>query len=490
MADYFGYNTMSRRRMAAPGVVNPNAPIANALADIASAGVGAAMYDPATDPKAQQARYFGAKADTEVSRLRGNQQFQSSAADVLAQLATNPQQAGQLLVGLAARTGQDPKDAAQWLTTAAAAAGETVTPQQFDRYGAAAGLFNPSQGYEMTGRGQDIDAATRRYEFDNTPEAAMGADGRPTFMPRAQLAGSGAAPIMSETDVRGTRLNQNFDNLPALNPQQQAALGVEPKIDARQPFNVEIATPQGTQNFLTYDGRTDTQGNPLPAGEQRRVDSSRTAAGGEGFSASGRNQLAQQMLSFGDFRDTLNMAREIAVQDPTIFGATGNVRRFAQSVTQQMANIGLLTGRGAQDLDTAYQEAMVNLADNGVNIQLLGGYDPNLNDIAKLATILTYNGASVFAGQEGRSVSDKDVQQFSSFVGDPRSWGSTQQSFLSGLNLMEQLLNQRENRRSQALGGQPAARSATPQPAAQPGPQAPASAPRRIRIDAQGNIVQ
>lgn len=330
------------------------------------------------------------------------------------------------------------------------------------------------------------------YAVDNKPIAAMDVNG-PIYVSQSDAIARGMPAVLAEneargaafqrlpaelqalatgptaTETQGSLLARNFDNLGSLAPQQLAALSAEPKIDARQPFNVEWLDANGApRNALSFDGRTDVNGTPLPP-TARRVDASRTASGSEALTNSQRGNVALDLVAYDDFRDLLGRARSIAQQDATIFGATGNIRRFAQSVTQQLGNIGMLSPQGASSLDAAYKEALANAAADGVDISLLGGYDPNLNDIGKLSTLMTYTGAAVFAGQQGRSVSDKDVQQFSKLVGDPTAWGSTQPAFLSGLDLMESMLDTREGRRRQVVGG------GAPAPARQQPAQAPAS---------------
>ena len=87
-----------------------------------------------------------------------------------------------------------------------------------------------------TARSNDMESADRRYgtdqtvaenrrQFDVKPMPALSPQGQPVFAQQNALEPGGYAPIISETDQKGTLLGQNFDNLPALNPQQQEVLG-------------------------------------------------------------------------------------------------------------------------------------------------------------------------------------------------------------------------------------------------------------------------
>src|SRR5690606_35112342 len=191
----------------------------------------------------------------------------------------------------------------------------------------------------------DADVGQKRYEFDQALEPVMGPDG-PTFVPRSQVAGSGAQPILSETQQKGALLGQNFGNLADLTPEQQAALGAgvsETQARGRQLLEnwdtldqltpeqravlgaePNAATASGVKNYilpdgrvlLTRDGQTDMQGNPLPPGGYLgTVEGSAKDVGV--LTNAATTAVQEQKLAVQKFRGLLELTREAAAKDPT-----------------------------------------------------------------------------------------------------------------------------------------------------------------------------
>lgn len=193
--------------------------------------------------------------------------------------------------------------------------------------------------------------------------------------------------------------------------------------------------------------------------------------------------LEKTQFGLQDFNDTLSMLDEIAAKDPTIFGTTGNARRLWQGITEQGKNVAMLTGDPAK-VDEHVAKLGNALKSFGINPTLVNGeLDPNLFNVETVARLAAYQAASALASQEGRSVSDKDVKQFQAIIGDPAAWTSSQAQFRAGLSRLKDIVTQRMSRGQQRLGPQGSAASVPPNVN-------PAAAKPRIKIDADGNVVQ
>lgn len=285
----------------------------------------------------------------------------------------------------------------------------------------------------------------------------------------------------SDSQVKGGLLSRNFNTLDHLTPQQQHALGAQPT--AGTPRNYQ--TPDKRVG-ITMDGRTDENGQPLPQGSIIAQVQSTPSELRPNVEAG----LQNADIALQNFGSLLKSTYDLGASDPTLFGVTGNARRLAQNVTEQLKNAGLVaTG----DVNTALADAARRVEDTGLLAQQ---FDPNLSDIDKMSTLLAFSAAEAVAGQSGRSVSDKDVHLFRGIVGDPTSFFSSQANYLSGLRRLDQIATDRANIARQRLGKAPVSSvlGAAGAPNAA-GPRAPAVAPQgsgqpRIRIDAQGNVVQ
>ena len=243
------------------------------------------------------------------------------------------------------------------------------------------------------------------------------------------------------TEVQGGLIADNFNNLLDLNPYQRQVLGANPSSSAATPRN--YVTADG-RSGVTLDGVTDAAtGAPLPPGSnvftgQLQADDA------SGLRPSVITDMQRGEIALGDFNTTVDTLRDVAGQDESLFGVTGNIRRLAQGVGGQASALGQMLGaesfgRVAQDLARA-----------GVSPEY---FDPNLNDVERLATLAAYQGASALAGQEGRGLSDKDFEMMRRTIGDPTAWLSTRESFLSGLDRVQALANQMAENRRRALGG-------------------------------------
>lgn len=486
----------------------PTSPIAG-IGSVISDMVATAMYDPAKDPRIQQAKLYGAKTEREKFDLAEAQQAAERATQARKVIAgvTDAMGLSDAAPALAAAdygTDNDTRgagDIAQVLANLIGPSGGFGTDQTDAAFRAGGG--RPDQTREALGYDVDKRTEAQFYDADKRASAAvdvaglvevpgMGPDGKPVFTNRAGLAdgnATGVQPMVSETDARGSAFRAlsapsqaqavgptkdevagsvAAEDAPTMSTSERRAfVGAEPKIDGRAPMNYVVPGADGNvmAQGRTLDGRTDaTTGEPLPQNAQI-VKREATGTADDVITKNQRGNLELEVVGYEDFKGLLDQARQVGQSDPTLFGTTGNIRRLAQGMTSQMANIGLLSGDAETDMNAAYQDAYARMASNGVDMTLFGPYDPNLDDITKLSTLLTYGAASVLAGQEGRSVSDRDVKVFRQVVGDPASWLGTQQSFLSGIDLMERILAQRAGNREGLRGGRSAGTPAANAPA-------------------------
>lgn len=312
----------------------------------------------------------------------------------------------------------------------------------------------------------DVDASTALDVAGLVEVPGIGPDGKPSYTNRAGLAGGNAAgvqPMVSETNARGaafmglpgrsqaqavgpTKEEVVGDMLSAdegtLSPEQRAAVyGAEPKIDGRAPMNYVVQGAGGNviAQGRTIDGRTDaTTGESLPQNAQI-VKREATGTQDQVLTTSQRGNLEQRMAQLNVVKSTVERMRAVA-SDPTVFGTVGNVLRFGQSVQEQMAAVGLIQGTAPEDVDAQYEQVFRDFVRNKGNPELLGGYNPNLDTIKKLSTVLTYQTASALFDQSGRGASDQDIARMAQLVGDPTGWLTSQQSVMRGLDLIEGLI--------------------------------------------------
>lgn len=439
--------------------------------------LGQQMFGDKTANMLEQEKLYAAEREnTEMDNLMrkaGTSGVQTLGADPLAQAMIigsgyNPEAFGKLgLIGAATGFGATDPRTQNW---------QVGTGQSYDN---TADVVN--RKLAETARSNDLASADRRYgvdqtqgterwkhgtlgadqladntrdqtQFDAKPMPALGPDGQPVFLPQSGLTAPGVAPIISETDQKGTLLGQNFDNLPALNPNQQEVLGARISGDkAGTPRNYIV----GNQSFITYDGRTDAQtGQPLPPGGH--IGTVEGGAGDVGLTNSTASGVQQNIIANNKFKNLAAMTREVAQRDPMNFGVPGFVKGVAQDAAQIAQ--GIAQGLGYQGAEQMLHEATKGAMQSGVDPNLLSGvFDPDLSSLHTLSDLMVYAAAEALAGQSGRSVSDKDVVFFKRIVGDPQSFLMNQQKYLAKLSQIERILdmNQQTLGAAQANGAVP-----------------------------------
>jgi hypothetical protein len=239
-------------------------------------------------------------------------------------------------------------------------------------------------------------------------------------------------------------------------------LAVPPSSDKAQPFN--IRTPGG-QVVMSRDGLTDLQGGTIPPGSQRFGVTTNEPIG-QGEAKALRDTAGAQEKLAANITDL----RGLISNNPASLGAVGNFRRSLQDVLQQG--------------DAAAQAFGVNLsairdAASRADAQLAKNFDPSLPQIDLMANVIAYQAASVFAGQQGRDVSNRDFQIWRGMLGDDFLLGNTSK-MTAGLDMLERMLGRDKAATSRRLG----------QPAPAGAPSAPEAPPRVPRYNPQTRTIE
>jgi hypothetical protein len=293
---------------------------------------------------------------------------------------------------------------------------------------------------------------------------------------------TGLSPILSDTEQKGTMAGTHFGQMGELPAPERNYLGA--------------AGPTGTprnyimrdgQSFITHDGQTDSQtGQPLPPGGY--IGNVEGDAGAVGLTNSVRTDLQSKRIAYDQF-DALVDQADTLLSDPTRFGPTGAVRSFAQEMVQLGQNLSLMVG--ANSLSDAVERAAQGLAANGVDPSTaFGGYDTGLPAVDTVWGLIVYSGASALAGQENRSVSDKDVVFMRQILGSPKGIDSAE-ALRAKLSVARDIIRSRQTIVDRYLGGggtPPDAPTAPAQGAPAPMQQAAPPAGNKM-IDLEGNVI-
>lgn len=251
----------------------------------------------------------------------------------------------------------------------------------------------------------------------------------PLFLPTDKVTATpGIQPILSNADRQGTLLGENWNNLDTLNPMQRQVLGANPSAESRgTPKNYILP---GGQTIITNDGITSAvDGTPLPPGGY--LGTVQGSATDTGVTKAVATDLQSDVIANKKFDFLVNKGLALTA-NPQLFGPQGYVRSTLQEINQGLKGISTIIDpdptKAAAEVNTARQEAMKY----GVNIPEL--YDPQLQEVETIWGLLVYQGASALAGQENRSVSDKDVQAMRQILGSPQSLFSSAESMKAKLN--------------------------------------------------------
>lgn len=302
-------------------------------------------------------------------------------------------------------------------------------------------------------------------QFDQKPYVAIGDDGMPEVF--TNLTALGHRANVSETDMKGALLGENFANLGvpgAFTPQQETVLGAR-GTGAQTPRN--YVNPDGSV-AITYDGVTDAQtgqrlapGGVIVAGEG--------AAGDSGLTTSVRGGLQNDQVAIDTADRMLNYVEGLAMKDPTNFGATGWVKGMGQDVGQLAQNVA--TGLGYTGIQEAIAGVQQDAMQNGVSpttMQRIFNFDPTLGELQGAYGMLVYSLAAGIAGQSGREMSDADLVRAQQAFGNPEAFFASQQSILAKINAARAMLGIKKGVVDDALGGAVPAAAPAAAPAARP----------------------
>lgn len=203
-------------------------------------------------------------------------------------------------------------------------------------------------------------------------------------------------------------------------------------------------TPTGGRG-ITLDGVTDSaNGTAIPEGSTVFTGQVQPT-GVDGLTQSTKSTLQKGAVEAERFKRMLEQTRA-AAQDKTNFGIPG----FIKGVAQDTAAVGqgLAEGLGFNNLNQAIARARTELArSDASDPNLLAGlfdFDPGLPKLQTLADLLVFSAASALAGQEGRSVSDRDIKMFKGIVGAPDSFLMNQERYLAKLQTLQDIVEGRE----------------------------------------------
>jgi hypothetical protein len=320
--------------------------------------------------------------------------------------------------------------------------------------------------YSSTGPGFTADQARRERQsaatvfesarqFNLKPQSAL-VDGKPAFVPTADAFNTGVAPILSNTEQQGTMAGNNWSNLDALSPAKSRYLGTDAASHSPTPHN--YISPDGTVS-MTYDGVTDarTGAHLAPGGHIGTIQGSTSDTG---LTTAMQTQVQSQDFSNKQFEPLLNYVENLVKQNAANVGATAIAKGLTQDVGQLAGNIA--QGMGYTGLQEAVDATKQSAVEHGVNPSVLSGlfnFDPNLPKLQTAYDLLVYSAASALAGQQGRGISDKDVEIIQSVVGKPDEIFGSQQKSLAKLQALREMLGLRQGVVDEALGrpGAPAA---------------------------------
>lgn len=425
-------------------------------------------------------------AEKALAQRRTNENT-SALADTLARLGTPGFDRG-YAINTAVRAGYDPKDLSAMERYSVANTFGALDPRTTNAFVGAGGAysstgagFRESEANQMTRHRQTLDAS--RAQFDDTPQVILTPTG-PEIARRKDSYGRPA--VESLTNVQGG-FARNATNRPggidALTDTEKRFIGAEGKGNAT-PRNYAV----GGENFITNDGITDARtGRQLPPGGA--IVSPQGSATDVGLTKPVQGNIQGQDIAHQKFKALLGLTRQAAGKDPMNFGLPG----FVKGTLQDVGVLGqsVAQGLGYDGIQNAVGDIRAKAAASGVNPSLLMGlYDPSLGELHTLSDLTVFAAAEALANQQGRSVSDKDVTMFKEIAGDPRAWLMNQQKYTAKLDTMERVVDSYSAVNRNALRGGGASPPAAPAaPGAPPSPQAPGAPQRRIRIDAQGNVL-
>jgi len=331
--------------------------------------------------------------------------------------------------------------------------------------------------------GIDETVGQNMYEFNNE-QVPIIQDGVPGFGLHSELGGEGVAPVLSETQAIGTQLLNMFPDM--TEAQQLQVLDAVPDLTEvggpDGPVFAQTADAAGelvgdpvnigtTWNYITPDGEVflttdemaaqglDTQGNPLPAGGTRGELTG--GAGDLGLTNAVTSGVQNNEIALDRFEVVADRFQELLDDPDSQFGVVGWAHSKAQEAIQGIGGV----------------VELIRPEDTGVVSEFFPElYNPNLPALQSLHSLILYMGASALAGQDGRSVSDQDIQRMRETFPTPFGMFSSRNSLQAALTEVRGIVTGYREINQQALGNGVGA-GAPDAPAAPAAPDAPAPAP-------------
>jgi hypothetical protein len=445
-----------------PQIINPfrpqNTPLAQAITQ-----VGKDIYGDQLTPALKREQLIAAQ--------RGNVE-----TDALAQSFADP--AGGVDYQAMILSGYKPSDAADArLMQQAEAFGARAPQTQSAQIGAGQGYDNTADAFgtkiATERRGQDIASSDRRFgfnlndsterwKFSNTPEEAM-VNGAAAFVPRSGVFAPGVQPILSQSELGpAAEFNQWYDfyksrNIPDAEAESLSRRQIEKSQNSRRTtVNAEggVTIEEGEVGDLTNAAMSEAQRGRLAAAK---------------------------------FRAAADRAIKLTETDPTLFGPVGELRSTGQSIVGVIENLGLMMGvDGAKGLKKEIA-SVVTKEGTPMSALIPEIYDPNLSEVESLWGYLTYAYASAASGQDGRSLSDVDVQNARRDLGKPRGIEGApalRTKLLAALNTIN--TNDEINRK--ALSGE-ALDTPMPDPESQAKPGSSKASPIQVTSEAEADAL-
>jgi hypothetical protein len=329
----------------------------------------------------------------------------------------------------------------------------------------------------------DARIAEDARQFGLTPYSFRGPDGMPII--GTNTTAIGERPILSNTDVQGTL---------AQNAIEGAGIGALPAADQRYigaDANEAALTPR---NYLTPTGEKGTAvildgvlidvatREPLPQGTQTFT-SGVQATTVDGLSASAIGQTDRMQLELGLMNlmgtDLIDL---VAGMDPRQFGAAGSLMEMGRGLITTASNIAGLLGSefNAGTVREAVGGRMAAPQPPGMEITVTPDvfdlmFDPSGSELQTMAGLFIYQAASAIANQEGRGLSNEDVQRITKSIGSPYSWGMDQATYANKLRTALNIAQRRIDYVRRVRGLEPVDWAAGGDPATPGGTGAPAT---------------
>ncbi len=305
-------------------------------------------------------------------------------------------------------------------------------------------------------RNNNLQSGDRRYSVDQSqltertkPFAVYDPVTKQTdLMPTNEVNNANVRPIISEADQKGLLLGDNWNNLDKLLPSQREVLGAN--VDGAKTSAPKNYILPGGKTIITYDGITDPRtGQVLPPGGC--IGTVQGSATDAGVTNAVKTDVQSNLIANQKFNMLADMGIELT-NDPNLFGAQGYARSLAQEAAMGVQGVASLFQDGQQG-KLALDEARQDLANNGLTNLIPELYNPDLPKVETIWGLLLYQGASALAGQENRSVSDKDVQAMRQILGSPQSLFTSAEAMRSKLQTAKEIIAQNAAIDERALNG-------------------------------------